>query len=103
MEDITIKFEEDCISVAHGQTRITLNTECYTPSNAICYALNELGITEFSEDLTKSNLDSVDYYKKQIEELNKLLSESLKLSRDLILKNEKLNNVGLKAMLYGRK
>ena len=103
MENIKIDFLDEFIVVTSGSDIIALNNKAYTPDAAISYALNKLGVTKFSEEAIKANIDSVDYYKKQIEELNKLLSESLKLSRDLILKNEKLNNVGLKAMLYGRK
>lgn len=103
MENIEIDFQNEFIVITSGHNVITLNNKAYTPDAAISYALNELGITKFSEDAIKANLDSVDYYKKQVEELSNLLSESLKLSRDLILKNEKLSNVGLITMLYGRR
>ena len=103
MENIEIDFQDEFIVITSGHNVIALNNKAYTPDAAIYYALNKLGVTKFSEEAIKANLDSVDYYKKQVEELNNLLSASLKFSSDLILKNEKLNNIGLTAMLYGRK
>ena len=103
MENIEINFQDEFIVITSGSDIIALNSKIYTPDAAIFYALNKLGVTKFSEEAIKANLDLVDCYKKQIEELSNLLSESLKLSSDLILENKKLNNIGIIAMLDGRK
>ena len=102
MEDVVIKFEEDCITVIYGNRRILLNSNTYTPDAAIYYALNEFGITKFSEDRIKTNLETLEYYEDKVSNLNSLLNTSLDLVSKLIKDNNSLRNK-IMANSYGRK
>ena len=101
MENIEINFQDEFIVITSGSDIIALNNKIYTPDAAIFYALNKLGVTKFSEEATKANLEALEYYEDKVSNLNSLLNASLDLVSKLIKDNNSLRE---KIMVnsYGR-